>query len=227
MKITKSTQRRVVALFVLVCLLFLPDLVLSVVGVVFDEDWRSTNNITLVGTLDVSRPSYMLDEGKQSFYTPTVIREAAADEPAIVVEPSQYIIYATEGDFKVDSTMADARMALLYVLMIATITLIGLILAVVYQAIRGFRTGEFFTRASVVMLRVMAVAYCLRSLIMSNIGALESSVASEFCGSLQPDGLGSAYVLNTESIVVPLVLLIVAELMNIARMLNEEECATL
>ena len=123
--------------------------------------------------------------------------------------------------------MADVRMALLYVLMVATITLIGLILAIVYQAIRGFRTGEFFTRASVVMLRVMAVAYCVRSLITSNIGALESSVASEFCGALQPDGLGGAYVLNTESIVVPLVLLIVAELMNIARMLNEEECATL
>ena len=227
MKITKSTQRRVVAIFVLVCLLFLPDLVLSVVRVVFDEDWRSTNNITLVGTMNVSRPSYMLDEGKQSFYAPTVIREATADEPAIVVEPSQYIIYATEGGFKVDSTMADVRMALLYVLMIATITLIGLILAVVYQAIRGFRTGEYFTHASVVMLRVMAVAYCLRSLIMSNIGALESSVASEFCGALLPDGLGGAYVLNTESIVVPLVLLIVAELMNIARMLNEEECATL
>lgn len=227
MKITKSTQRRVVAIFVLVCLLFLPDLVLSVVRVVFDEDWRSTNNITLVGTMNVSRPSYMLDEGKQSFYAPTVIREATADKPAIVVEPSQYIIYATEGDFKVDSTMADVRMALLYVLMVATITLIGLILAVVYQAIRGFRTGEFFTRASVVMLRVMAVAYCVRSLITSNIGALESSVASEFCGALQPDGLGGAYVLNTESIVVPLVLLIVAELMNIARMLNEEECATL
>lgn len=227
MKITKSTQRRVVAIFVLVCLLFLPDLILSVVRVVFDEDWRSTDNITLVGTMNVSRPSYMLDEGKQSFYVPTVIREVTADEPAIVVEPSQYIIYATEGGFKVDSTMADVRMALLYVLMVATITLIGLILAVVYQAIRGFHTGEFFTRASVVMLRVMAVAYCLRSLIISNIGALESSVASEFCGALRPDGLGGAYVLNTESIVVPLVLLIVAELMNIARMLNEEECATL
>ena len=227
MKFTKSTQRRVVAIFVLVCLLFLPDLVLSVVRVVFDEDWRTTENITYVGTLDVNRPSYMLADGEQSFNTPTIIRSATADEPAIVVEPSQYIIYATEGDFKVDSTMADVRMALLYVLMVATITLIGLILAVVYQAIRGFRTGEFFTRASVVMLRVMAVAYCVRSLIMSNIGALESSVASEFCGALRPDGLGGAYVLNTESIVVPLVLLIVAELMNIARMLNEEECATL
>ena len=227
MKITKSTQRRVVAIFVLVCLLFLPDLVLSVVRVVFDEDWRTTENITYVGTLDVNRPSYMLADGEQSFNTPTIVRSATADEPAIVVEPSQYIIYATEGDFKVDSTMADVRMALLYVLMVATITLIGLILAVVYQAIRGFRTGEFFTRASVVMLRVMAVAYCVRSLITSNIGALESSVASEFCGALQPDGLGGAYVLNTESIVVPLVLLIVAELMNIARMLNEEECATL
>ena len=163
LKITKSTQRRVVAIFVLVCLLFLPDLVLSVVRVVYDEDWRSTNNITLVGTMDVSRPSYMLDEGKQSFYAPTVIREATADEPAIVVEPSQYIIYATEGGFKVNSMMADVRLALLYVLMVATITLIGLILAIVYQAIRGFRTGEFFTRASVVMLRVMAVAYCIRS----------------------------------------------------------------
>ncbi len=227
MKIAKSTQRRIVALFVVVCLMFLPDLVISVVRVVFDKDWRTTNQVTLVGTMDVRRPSYMLDEGEQSFCAPTVIRSATADEPAIVAEPSQYIIYATEGDFEVDSTMANVRKVLLYILMIATVALIGLVLAVVYQAIRGFRTGEFFTRASLVMLRVMAVAYCVRSLIVPNIGALESSVASEFCGALRPEGLGGAYVLNTESIVVPLVLLIVAELMNIARLLNEEESATL
>lgn len=227
MKISKSTQRRIVALFVIVCLMFLPDLILSVVRVVFDEDWRTTENITYVGTLDVNRPSYMLADGEQSFNTPTTVRSATADEPAIVVEPSQYIVYATDGDYKVDTTASKIRTVLLYILMIATVSLIGLVLAIVYQAICGFRTGNFFTRASVIMLRVMAVAYCVRSLIMSNIGALESSVASEFCGALRPDGLGGAYVLNTESIVVPLVLLIVAELMNIARMLNEEECATL
>ena len=73
----------------------------------------------------------------------------------------------------------------------------------------------------------MAVAYCIRSLIMSNLGALEGSVASELCGTLRPEGLGGSYILNTESVVVPLVLLVVAELMNIARMLNEEESATL
>ncbi len=227
MKIAKSTQQRVIALFVLVCLMLLPDLIISVLHVVIDKDWRTTNDVTLVGTMDVRRPSYMLGEGQQSLYTPTVIREATEDSPAIMAEPSQYIIYATEGDFEVDSTMANVRKVLLYILMVATIALIGLVLAIVYQSIRGFRTGEFFTRASVVMLRVMAVAYCVRSLIVSNIGALESSVASEFCGVLRPEGLGGVYVLNTESIVVPLVLLIVAELMNIARLLNEEESATL
>lgn len=227
MKITKITQRRIVALYVLVCLMFLPDLLLSVVRVVFDEDWRTTENVTFIGTLDVNRPSYMLAEGEQSFNTPTIVRSATDYEPAIVAEPSQYIIYATDGDFEIKATAANVRTVLCYVLMIATITLIGLILAIVYQAIRGFRTGEFFTRASVVMLRVMAVVYCVRSLIISNIGALEGSVASELCGSLRPEGLGSAYILNTESIVVPLVLLVVAELMNIAHLLNEEESATL
>jgi uncharacterized protein YqgC (DUF456 family) len=227
MKIAKSTQRRVVALFVLVCLMLLPDLIISVLHVVIDKDWRTTNDVTLVGTMDVRRPSYMLGEGQQSLYTPTVIREATEDSPAIMAEPSQYIIYATKSDFEVDSTMANVRTVLLYILMVATIVLICLVLAVVYQAIRGFRTGEFFTRASVVMLRIMAVAYCVRSLIVSNIGALESSVASDLCGELLPEGLGGAYVLNTESIVVPLVLLIVAELMSIAHRLNEEESATL
>ena len=62
MKIRKSTQRRIIALFVVVCLMSLPDLLLSVVRVVLDEDWRTTENITYVGTLDVNRPSYMLDE---------------------------------------------------------------------------------------------------------------------------------------------------------------------
>ena len=77
------------------------------------------------------------------------------------------------------------------------------------------------------MLRVMAAVYCIRSLIISNLGALEGSIASELCGTLRPEGLGSTYNLNTETIIVPLVLLVVAELMNIARLLNEEESATL
>lgn len=227
MKIRKSTQRRIIALFVVVCLMSLPDLLLSVVRVVFDEDWRTTENISYVGTLDVNRPSYMLDEGEQSFNTPTTICPDTGDKPAIVVEPRQYIVYATDGDFEVDTTLTKVRTMLLYISTLATITLIGLVLAIVYQAIRGFRTGNFFTRASVIMLRVMAVVYCIRSLIISNIGALEGSIASELCGTLRPEGLGSTYNLNMETIVVPLVLLVVAELMNIARLLNEEESATL
>lgn len=227
MKIRKSTQRRIIALFVVVCLMFLPDLLLSVVRVVFDEDWRTTENITYVGTLDVNRPSYMLDEGEQSFNAPTTICSDTGDKPAIVVEPRQYIVYATDGDFEVDTTLTKVRTVLLYISTLATITLIGLVLAIVYQAIRGFRTGNFFTRASVIMLRVMAAVYCIRSLIISNLGALEGSIASELCGALRPEGLGSTYSLNTETIIVPLVLLVVAELMNIARLLNEEESATL
>lgn len=227
MKIRKSTQRRIIALFVVVCLMSLPDLLLSVVRVVFDEDWRTTENITYVGTLDVNRPSYMLDEGEQSFNAPTTICPATGDKPAIVVEPRQYIVYATDGDFEVDTTLTKVRTVLLYISTLATITLIGLVLAIVYQAIRGFRTGNFFTRASVIMLRVMAAVYCIRSLIISNLGALEGSIASELCGALRPEGLGSTYNLNMETIVVPLVLLVVAELMNIARLLNEEESATL
>ena len=227
MKIRKSTQRRIIVLFVVVCLMSLPDLLLSVVRVVLDEDWRTTENITYVGTLDVNRPSYMLDEGEQSFNAPTTICSATGDEPAIVVESRQYIVYATEGDFEVDTTLTKVRTVLLYISTLATITLICLVLAIVYQAIRGFRTGNFFTRASVIMLRVMAAVYCIRSLIISNLGALEGSIASELCGALRPEGLGSTYSLNTETIIVPLVLLVVAELVNIARMLNEEESATL
>lgn len=227
MKIRKSTQRRIIALFVVVCLMSLPDLLLSVVRVVHDEDWRTTENITYVGTLDVNRPSYMLDDGEQSFNAPTTICSATCDKPAIVVEPRQYIVYATDGDFEVDTTLTKVRTVLLYISTLATITLIGLVLAIVYQAIRGFRTGNFFTRASVIMLRVMAAVYCIRSLIISNLGALEGSIASELCGALRPEGLGSTYNLNTETIIVPLVLLVVAELMNIARLLNEEESATL
>lgn len=227
MKISKSTQQRVVALFVLVCLMMLPDLIISVLHVVLDEDWRTTDQITMVGTMDVRRPSYMLDEGEQRIYAPTVIRPATADEPAIVAEPSQYLIYATEGDYEIDTPANNVRKVMSCLSMVAIFALSILLLAIVYQVIRGFRTGEFFTHKSVIMVRVMAAVYCLGSLIWSNFGALEERVASEFCGALCPDGLGGAYVLNTDSIVIPLVMLVIAELMNIARMLNEEESATL
>ena len=227
MKISKSTQKRVIALFVLVCLMLLPDLILSVLHVVIDEDWRTTDKVTLVGTMDVRRPSYMLGEEVQQLCAPTTLRAATEDSPAIVAEPSQYLIYATAGDYEIDSPANSVRKVMLCISMVAVFVLSILLLGIVYQVIIGFRTGDFFTRTSVVMVRVMAVVYCLGSLIWSNWGALEASVASEFCGALCPKGMGGAYVLNTDSIVIPLVMLVVAELMNIARMLNEEESATL
>ena len=227
MKISKSTQKRVIALFVLVCLMLLPDLILSVLHVVIDKDWRTTDKVTLVGTMDVRRPSYMLDEGEQQLCAPTILRAATEDSPAIVAEPSQYLIYATEGDYEIDTPANNVRKVMLCISMVAVFVLSILLLGIVYQVIRGFRTGDFFTRKSVVMVRVMAVVYCIGSLIWSNWGALEASVASEFCGALCPESMGGAYVINTDSIVIPLVMLVIAELMNIARLLNEEETATL
>ncbi|MBQ8653019.1 MAG: hypothetical protein IJ477_06865 [Alistipes sp.] len=227
MKISKSTQRRVVALFVLVSLMFVPDLILSVVHVVLDKDWRTTNNVTLVGTVDVIRPSYMLKEGDRSCYDPIVVRPATADEPAIMIEPSEYVVYATEGDYKIDTAANRVRKVMLSISMVVIFALTVLLLMIIYQAIKGFKTGEFFTRKSVVMVRVMAALYFVGSLVWSNFGALEARVASEFCGTLCPESLGEAFVLNTNSILIPLVMLILAELMNIAHMLNEEESATL
>lgn len=227
MKISKSTQRRVVALFVLVSLMFVPDLILSVVHVVLDKDWRTTNNVTLVGTVDVIRPSYMLNEGNRNCYDPIVVRPATADEPAIMVEPSGYVVYATEGDYKIDTAANRVRKVMLCISMVVIFALTVLLLMIIYQAIKGFQTGEFFTQKSVVMVRVMAALYFVGSLIWSNFGALEARVASEFCGTLCPESLGEAFVLNTNSILIPLVMLVIAELMNIARMLNEEESATL
>lgn len=227
MKISKSTQRRVVALFVLVSLMFVPDLILSVVHVVLDKDWRTTNNVTLVGTVDVIRPSYMLKEGNRNSYDPIVVRPATADEPAIMVEPSEYVVYATEGDYKINTAANRVRKVMLCISMVVIFALTVLLLMIIYQAIKGFQTGEFFTQKSVVMVRVMAALYFVGSLIWSNFGALEARVASEFCGTLCPESLGEAFVLNTNSILIPLVMLILAELMNIAHMLNEEESATL
>lgn len=227
MKISKSTQRRVVALFVLVSLMFVPVLILSVVHVVLDKDWRTKNNVTFIGTVDVTQPSYMLDDGKQNCYAPIVVRPATADEPAIMVEPSEYVVYATEGDYKIDTAANRVRKVMLCISMVVIFALTVLLLMIIYQAIKGFQTGEFFTQKSVVMVRVMAALYFVGSLIWSNFGALEARVASEFCGTLCPESLGEAFVLNTNSILIPLVMLILAELMNIAHMLNEEETATL
>lgn len=227
MKISKSTQRRVVALFVLVSLMFVPDLILSVVHVVLDKDWRTTNNVTFIGTVDVIRPSYMLNEGNRNCYDPIVVRPATADEPAIMVEPSGYVVYATEGDYKIDTAANRVRKVMLCISMVVIFALTVLLLMIIYQAIKGFQTGEFFTQKSVVMVRVMVALYFVGSLIWSNFGALEARVASEFCGTLCPESLGEAFVLNTNSILIPLVMLVIAELMNIARMLNEEESATL
>ncbi len=227
MKISKSTQRRVVALFVLVSLMFVPDLILSVVHVVLDKDWRTKNNVTFIGTVDVTRPSYMLDDGKQNCYAPIVVRPATADEPAIMVEPSEYVVYATEGDYKIDTAANRVRKVMLSISMVVIFALTVLLLMIIYQAIKGFQTGDFFTRKSVVMVRVMAALYFVGSLVWSNFGALEARVASEFCGTLCPESLGEAFVLNTNSILIPLVMLVIAELMHIAHMLNEEESATL
>ena len=69
MKISKPTQRRVIALFVLVCILFVPLSVVTVLQAVVDEDWRTTENVTVIGKLEVSRPSYMLGISRSTPHT--------------------------------------------------------------------------------------------------------------------------------------------------------------
>lgn len=227
MTISKSTQRRVVVLFVLVNLMFLPGLLLSVSRVLFEGDWRTTEYVTFVGTMDVARPSYMLEEGEQNSYEPIVVRPATADEPAIMAEPSGYFVYANEGNYVIDTAANHLRKVMMCISMLVTFTLTILLLMVIYQVIKGFQTGEFFTRKSVVMVRVMAAFYFVGSLIWSNFAALDERVASEFCGMLSSEGWNSVFQLNTNSLLIPLVMLVVAELMNIAHKLNEEESATL
>lgn len=227
MKLPKSIQRRVVALFVLVCLLFLPGLILSVVRVVLDKDWRTTNEVTYVGTIDIVRPSYMLGEGKRNSYEPIVVRPATADEPAIMAEPSEYVVYATEENYEIDTPANKVRTVMLCVSMVVTFVLTILLFMIIYQVIKGFRTGEFFTRKSVIMVRAMAAFYFVGSLIWSNFDELDGRVASDFCDLLRSDGLGGGYTLNTNTILIPIVMLVIAELMSIAHRLNEEECATL
>ena len=144
-----------------------------------------------------------------------------------MVEPSEYVVYATEGDYKIDTAANRVRKVMLSISMVVIFALTVLLLMIIYQAIKGFQTGDFFTRKSVVMVRVMAALYFVGSLVWSNFGALEARVASEFCGTLCPESLGEAFVLNTNSILIPLVMLVIAELMHIAHMLNEEESATL
>ncbi len=227
MKIEKKSQCRLVVLFVILCLLFIPELIVSTLHAVVDEDLRSNERVTLLGEMNISAPSYMAEDALSSF-APIELRPATDDYPRIMAEPSQVMVYVDDGDFEITHSRAySLRKVMLYIAWLLVVIQIGLVVTVIISVIRGFRSGVFFTNLSVVLLRVLAAVYCVYSFISDNFGAMEQNVVKELLGDVCPNDFMGVSVLTSETIIVPVVILILAELINIAHRLNEEECATI
>ncbi len=224
MKIEKSVRRRFFWLLLFLSLVLLPHLILSAVQTFWDKDYRTSSECTILGWVDCNP----FAEG--SSVEPYCLLSAADGSPEVCALPTSLVVYAPEGEYPMPKhPLLVWRKALLWLDFLLLGVVVGLLVALLYQILRGLRSEELiFTRCSVRLMRWLALPLFLYVLIRDNlVGCFESGAFAQLYEATSPLALFGTFTLQGWALIIPLFLLIFAELMAIANRLNEEESATL
>lgn len=225
MKISKSTQQRTIvfaslaALFALIQVLHLGLQSSSLIN----SDGEASR--TYIGEIDSSYGALSLGEYK--FDAITITRDADG-EPLVEALPTTLMLFSDNPAYTIPEHYGWTVNRIIFYLVVAVFVVIVLLVAwILFGAIQGFRTGNIFRHNQPVLLRWLALATFIYYACLNNRQVLtQYAVADIFADNLPVDVVVSVRI-DVEAFIVPLLLLIFAELMAVAARINEEEAMTI
>ena len=228
MKISKSIQRRTIVLMVFVALFAIFPIAHFTTQLIYTSDpYNAEKGYTEIGTLDTSFKPSGITSGEYDKYTITVERDTDG-EPLVEALPISMMLFSKNPSYsfpahygwKANRVVAYAALLLLVVMEL----LIGWILI---GSIRGFRTGNIFHALHARLMRYLAVvAFFYYALVDNRTLFTQLAAGDTYCDKMDID-LYSSITLDIEVFMIPLLLLIFAELMTIAARMNEDESMTI
>ena len=158
---------------------------------------------------------------------PIVVVESSDTEPQILAKPTEVLLYSDSEDFVVPNHWGfKAWKAMFYLRTLLLMTMIVMLLYFALVTLRGSRTGVLFTKSNLNIIYALAPISFLYLLANDNFYTFKQYAISELYADNASIALHGKFYMNAETLVVPLLLIIVAQLYKVAIVMNEDEVMT-
>ena len=231
MKLNKGIQRRTIVYFTVTTLL----MIMATAMITIDlpqaldyRNWRNAPGNVTIGTVTTHWEHFSInpaDNDERHAYT---LARVENGEATVKGMPMKLFVYGVGEDFQFPEhygfTVSKVMRITSYCLTI--LLLLGFV-GILVSTIKGFRNGIYFSRLQVVLLRWLALLTFL------------VYIANELCVKFHMFGIGALYgktsdiklytvmQIQMKEIIIPFLLLLFAEIINIAMHLNKEESMTI
>ena len=228
MKISKTVQRRTIVLMVFVALFAILPIAHFTTQLIYTSDrYNAEQGYTEIGRLDTSFKAYGIASGEYDKYA-TVVERDANGEPLVEALPITMMLFSKNPNYSFpDHYGWKVNRVVGYLALLLLIVMEALIGWILIGAIRGFRTGNIFCALHSRLLRYLAVIAFFYYALVENRTLFTQLAAGDIYGEKMAIDLYSSLTLNVEVFMIPLLLLIFAELMAIAARMNEDETMTI
>lgn len=158
---------------------------------------------------------------------PIVVVEGSNTEPQILAKPTEVLLYSDSEDFVVPNHWGfKAWKAMFYLRTLLLMTMVVMLLYFALVTLRGSRTGVLFTKSNLNIIYALAPISFLYLLANDNFYTFKQYAISELYADNASIALHGKFYMNAETLVVPLLLIIVAQLYKVAIVMNEDEVMT-
>ena len=158
---------------------------------------------------------------------PIVVVEGSDTELQILAKPTEVLLYSDSEDFVMpDHWGFKAWKSMFYLRTLLLMTMVVMLLYFALVTLRGSRTGVLFTKSNLHIIYALAPISFLYLLANDNFYTFKQYAISELYADKASIALNGSFTLNAETLVVPLLLIVVAQLYKVAIVMNEDEVMT-
>lgn len=227
MKISKSIQRRTIVLTVVIALVSLFQAANFGVQLFNSSNLYSENpNHTFLGALDTKYGSMIVADDYQQHSM--VVERDSEGQPLVEALPTSVMLFSKHPNYsRPDHYGWRANSIVIYAALFMFLVIVILVGVIFVSAIRGFRTGNIFRHQHTRQLRWLSLAVFIYYVLVENREMFRMMAIKDIYADSVPIELFGYATLRHECLIIPLFLLILAELMAVAARFNEEESMTI
>lgn len=229
MKLNKRIKRRTAVYFTLITLLLVfaaISLTISLPQGLDRKHWRnSPGNVTIGEMTTYYDGCSITPEAEQDAI---VMARDENGEPIVKGMPVKLFVYGVGEDFHIpDHPSFKTSKAMFIATYCLSLILIICVLFILGSTIVGFRKGLYFNKIQVMLLRFSALISFLLSITSELSTKCHMIAIGETYGPTSDIRLATSMTMDLNDIMVPLLILMLAEIINIAMHLNKEEAMTI
>lgn len=223
MKLNKRSKLLLTTSFVVASLLGALVIVHTAVQILGGMRDASDNYKNAIGIMDTGNSSRY--DGRE--VEPIVVVEGSDTEPQILAKPIEVLLYSDSDDFVMPEHWGfKAWKAIFYLRTLLLIAMVAMLLYFALATLRGSRTGNLFTRGNLNIIYALAPISFLYLFAYDNFYSFKQYAISELYADKASIALNGAFTLEAATLVVPLLLIVVAQLYKVAIVMNEDEVMT-